>query len=93
MPLFRGAVGLEVTCEAAGDRQPWDATNYLGGIADVLEDKSRRRRDALAHLGDLAAVCAYANDRQIKEIRYREIAGAAPRYRVRIWSLDGDRSS
>lgn len=91
MPLFRGPVVLEVTCEAAADRQPWDATNYLGGIADVLEDKSRRQRNALAHLGDLAAVCVYVNDRQIKEIRYREIEGPGPRYQVRIWPLDRSR--
>jgi hypothetical protein len=89
MPLFQGPIGLEVECHADPSRQPWDATNYLGGIADVLEDKSRRRPGSLAHLGDLAGVWVYGNDRQIKEVHYQEIAGKRPRYRVRIWRLVG----
>ena len=54
-------------------------TNYLGGIADVLEDKSRRAT-AVAHLGDLAQVWLYCNDRQIKQVSYREKSESAPGY-------------
>lgn len=36
---------------------PSDATNYLGGVADVLEDKAHR--GDLTHLGPLAKVALY----------------------------------
>jgi hypothetical protein len=45
-----------------------DTTNYLGGIADVLEDKSYR--GSLGHLGELRRVSVYRNDRQIKQVTY-----------------------
>jgi hypothetical protein len=48
---------------------PSDATNYLGGVADVLEDK--KRRGDLAHLGELADFTLYGNDRQFHEVRYQ----------------------
>ncbi len=48
---------------------PSDATNFLGGVADVLEDKAHR--GPLAHLGPLADVALYANDRQLPEVSYR----------------------
>src|SRR6266480_4856888 len=46
---FSTHVGLDVTVSAPEGRDPWDATNYLGGIGDVLEDK--RHRGSLPHLG------------------------------------------
>uniref|UniRef100_UPI00193974AC hypothetical protein n=1 Tax=Nocardioides caldifontis TaxID=2588938 RepID=UPI00193974AC len=51
--------------------EAWDATNYLGGIADVLEQKTNRGA-AVEHLRDLADVWLYRNDRQIKRVSYRE---------------------
>ena len=48
---------------------PSDVTNYLGGIADVLEDKSHRTN--LTHLGDLAGVALYDNDRQFVSVSLR----------------------
>jgi len=49
-PLFpTGPLGLELRLESENE-PPSDATNYLGGVADVLEEKGRR--GALAHLGD-----------------------------------------
>ncbi len=81
-----GPIGLEVTVHASADQDPWDATNYLGGIADVLEDKGRR--GPLEHLGDRRDVALYKNDRQIREVHYRQVHGSAARYHVRIWSLD-----
>jgi DDE superfamily endonuclease len=45
---------------------------YLRRIGDVLEDKSHR--GPLEHLGMLATVWLYWNNRQIKQLSYREIA-------------------
>lgn len=62
---------------------PADAINYLGGIADVLENKSHR--GTLDHLG-LAVVGLYANDHQIKQISYRELADNNVSYTVTVQS-------
>ncbi|SCL31410.1 hypothetical protein GA0074694_5977 [Micromonospora inyonensis] len=65
-PLFPdGPLTLDVSLESPTE-PPSDATNYLGGIADVLEAK--QHRGALEHLGDLAFVALYGNDRQIQEV-------------------------
>lgn len=92
-PIAEGGVGLDVVVNVPTDQPPWDATNYLGGIADVLEDKSRR--GSLDHLGPLASVWLYRDDRQIKEISYREIASVRAAYTVTVRALtppDTDRS-
>jgi hypothetical protein len=65
--------------------RPPDATNYLGGIADVLEEKSRR--GTLDHLGELRQVWVYRNDRQIKEVSYRQLEAPDAYYTVRIREL------
>ena len=41
-PVEEGPVHLDLVLHAGPQSGPWDATNYLGGIADVLEDKARR---------------------------------------------------
>jgi hypothetical protein len=84
--IATGEVGLEVVVGKAPGTDPWDATNYLGGIADVLGDKSRRGA-AMHHLGDLAEVWLYRNDRQIKQVVYREEAGMHG-YQVTVRALD-----
>ena len=84
-PLAASPIGLDVTVTAP-DVPDSDATNYLGGIADVLEDK--RRRGPLPHLGDLADVALYDDDHQLQEVRYRWRPGAPVRYTVRVWVLD-----
>jgi hypothetical protein len=71
VPISEGRVGLEVVLTPPAGREAWDATNYLGGIADVLEDKGRRGA-AVQHLGDLVDVWLYRSDRQIKQVAYRE---------------------
>ncbi|BBY05413.1 hypothetical protein MNVI_07310 [Mycobacterium noviomagense] len=61
-----------------------DAANIVGGIADVLENKSHR--SSIEHLGDLAAVWLYRNDKQIKQITYRENPGECS-YTVTVRAL------
>jgi hypothetical protein len=85
IPIDQGQVALDVVVRSPAGHVPSDATNYLGGIGDVLEDKSRR--GALGHLGDLARVWLYGNDRQIKEISYREIEAEEMGYTVTVRPL------
>jgi hypothetical protein len=83
---FRSApLGLEMILRCPRDRNRGDATNYLGGVGDVLEHKGARR--GLEHLGDLAEVSLYDNDRQIEEVLFRWDDQADPSYRIRLWSL------
>lgn len=84
--LFTGPIGLELTVFASPDIDSWDATNYLGGVADALQEKSHLTIP-LGHFGDLINVALYQNDRQIREVRYRQEAGDSPTYRLRIWPL------
>lgn len=73
---------LEVVLESPTQPQA-DATNYLGGIGDVLEAKSKR--GPLEHLGELAAVALYTNDHQLQDVRYRWDRSSETRYWVRLW--------
>jgi len=59
-------IGLDVVVHAPAGRPPGDATNYLGGIGDVLQDKSHPANMDLSHLGGLQAVALYVDDRQIR---------------------------
>jgi hypothetical protein len=63
-------VGLEIVVSPprTGGADP---TNLLGGVSDVLEDKQHRGQ-GVEHLGDLAEVWLYGNDRDVRELRYRE---------------------
>jgi hypothetical protein len=83
-PFGRERLGLELVV-VAPSQPPSDATNYLGGVADVLEAKGRR--GALEHLRELAAVALYENDRQIEDVYYLRV-GEPTGYTVRIWALD-----
>jgi hypothetical protein len=80
-------VGLELVLHAPAGRDPWDATNYLGGVADTLQEKSRVGSLDLSHLGELREVAVFQNDRQIKELHYRERRAESPGYSVRVWHL------
>jgi hypothetical protein len=77
-------VGLSVEIRATPNDGVWDATNYLGGIADVLQDKRRLDMASRAALGDLAEVALYVDDRQIKAIDYRLARGTALSYAVAV---------
>lgn len=70
-------VGLEVTIYGEPDG---DATNYLGGIGDALQQTRR-------NLPSDTGVFLFNDDRQIREIRYRQVPSDRPRYRVRLWKL------
>jgi hypothetical protein len=90
---FRGfgsaRICLEVEVRAPAGQQPGDATNYLGGIADVLEVKKHRIKTSgpLDHLGYRKEVGLYDNDGQIKEIRYREFVSDEASYTVTVRAL------
>jgi hypothetical protein len=79
----RRLIGMRVVLRTPGE-PPSDATNYLGGIADVLEAKGHRGR--LDHLGDLAQVALYDNDRQIREVHFSHEQGPEG-YLVEFWAL------
>ena len=81
-------VGLELVVRGPG-RPPSDASNYLGGVGDVLQDKASRHNLDVAHLGELAMVALYVDDRQIREIRYAEEPADRPSYSVRIYEVGG----
>lgn len=84
-PYFgRATVGMELVLRSP-TQPPSDATNYLGGVGDVLEDKSRR--GGLTGPGELMQVALYVNDRQIQEVRYRWVPGPGMSYRLRFWAL------
>ena len=72
--------------KAPDSAPPSDATNYLGGVGDVLEAKTRR--GVLEHLGDLTQVALYENDRQIQGVHYHYERGEPARYTGRIWPLE-----
>jgi len=83
--VFRSRpIGLELTVSSPNE-PPADATNFLGGVGDVLEVKDGR--GLLEHLGDLACVGLYDNDRHIHEVHYRWRQAPDVAYVVRLWEL------
>lgn len=65
---------------------PLDATNILGGIADVLQ-ADRACNTGSSHLDDMKTESPYKNDHQIKEIQYPVKCADEPYYRIRVWVL------
>jgi hypothetical protein len=57
------------------------------GVGDVLQDKLLGRNVDISHLDGLASVALYADDRQIREIRYAEEIAGQPAYTVRIYHV------
>jgi hypothetical protein len=79
-------IGLELRVACGRDQSRSDATNYLGGVGDVLDDKARRTN--LGHLGNLASFGLYCDDRQIEEVHFHWELSQRLSYTVRLWGLD-----
>ncbi|MBF9131643.1 hypothetical protein I0C86_22130 [Plantactinospora sp. S1510] len=80
-------VDLEVVLRCPPGRRTADAATLLGGIGAVLQDKKRAADIGLAHLGVLADVVLYVDDRQIQRISYREEPAEDMSYLVRVSTL------
>ncbi|MEU4160822.1 hypothetical protein [Actinoplanes sp. NPDC026670] len=87
--VISGDICLAVVVRAPSGRPPGDATNYLGGIGDVLQDKSKPVNLDLSHLGPLQAVALYENDQQIQRVRYDVETADVPSYTVKVSALPG----
>ncbi|MFV2107190.1 hypothetical protein [Micromonospora sp. LOL_015] len=81
-------VALEVVVRRPSEHQFGHATNFLGGIGDVLQDKRNEPAGAVAHLGVLVDVALFVTDRQIQRICYREEYADDPSYQVTVAALD-----
>jgi hypothetical protein len=77
-------LGIKVTVTYSGGMTLCDLSNFLGGIADVLEDKGHRYN--IEHLGALTAVSLYDNDRQLVDTRIARRRGDIDSYTVRLWT-------
>ncbi|MFY1670083.1 hypothetical protein ACN27G_08995 [Plantactinospora sp. WMMB334] len=80
-------VALEVVLRRPPGGRTSDAATLLGGIGAVLQDKKRAADIGLAHLGVLADVALYVDDRQIQQISYREEPAEEMSYLVRVSTL------
>ena len=83
VPL-RCAVALELTLHTPLRCPPGDALNFLGGVGDVLQ---RKVPDLAAHLGPLADVVLYHDDRQIRRVRFDQRTAADLGYVVRVRAI------
>nr|BFE61028.1 hypothetical protein GCM10020063_055540 [Dactylosporangium thailandense] len=80
-------IGLDVTVRSPMPRPPGDGTNFLGGIADVLQGRRVSPNLDLSHLGEFGRVALFADDRQIQQVMYRVVSGDAPSYSVQATVL------
>jgi hypothetical protein len=81
-PVVNGPIELTVEIRGPAGGPKADLTNYLGGIADVLQN-GQPNIDT-TWLGDLAEVYLYTNDRQIVAVHGRIVTADRPGYRVII---------
>ncbi|MEW2144182.1 hypothetical protein AB0869_15360 [Micromonospora vinacea] len=80
----RDDVELDVTLRSPTRRPPGDATNFLGGIADVLQGRKASQGVDLSHLGELAGFALFDDDGQIQDIVYRVVMDSIPSYTVQV---------
>jgi hypothetical protein len=80
---YRTAIDLSVVVSTPTTAPRGDATNFLGGIADVLQRKQA------SDLGALADIAIYENDLQLRRLQYGQRASSDLGYEVRIRSFDG----
>ena len=83
VPL-RCAVSLELTLHSPLRCPPGDALNFLGGVGDVLQ---RKVPEIAGHLGPLADVVLYQDDRQIRRVRFDQRIAADLGYVVRVRAI------
>jgi hypothetical protein len=76
-------IGMELVMRPVGGLAG-DATNALGGISDSLQ--GRRTNIDLTYLGEVVDAFLFADDAQIRDVRYREEPGELG-YRLRFWVL------
>jgi hypothetical protein len=72
-------IALDVVVHSPTPRPPADATNFLGGIGDVLQGRTVSPSLNLSHLADLATVALFDDDGQIQHIIYRVKTGSGRR--------------
>jgi hypothetical protein len=80
-----GLVSLELIVRGNG-RPPGDATNYLGGVADVLQATKDHVMIDFGYLGELRDVALYVNEGQTNRVGYSEEAAERTPYVVRVTS-------
>ncbi|MFB9442838.1 hypothetical protein Dvina_15310 [Dactylosporangium vinaceum] len=76
-----------MTVRSPTPRPPADATNYLGGVGDVLQGRPVSPTLDRSHLGELGGVALFADDRQIQRVAYRVVPGDVPSYTVQVTIL------
>jgi hypothetical protein len=86
-------VGLEVAVVSPDDGNRSDATNWLGGIGDILQGKGQPRGLDLTHLADLVDVVLFDDDRQIEQLKYSWAEGGPTSYTIRVWALSSEEGS
>ena len=82
-----GPVALDLVVRCPPGHRTAEASTLLGGVCAVLQDKKRVATIGLAHLGVLVDVAAYVDDRQLKQLSYREEPAEQSSYLVRISEL------
>jgi predicted RNA-binding Zn ribbon-like protein len=84
---LRCAVALDLTLCSPVRCPPGDALNFLGGVGDVLQ---RKPLDLAGHLGTLADLALYDDDRQIRRVRFDQRTAEELRYVVRVRAIGRD---
>lgn len=88
---FSEPIGLAVTLRAPTGTVLSDATNYLGGIADVLQDKGHVANHHTIHIDhpdELMLIALFHDDRQIQEVHYHRERTTPIGYSVHVWLLE-----
>jgi hypothetical protein len=94
-PMLDGPVGLEITLFAPEDRDPWLPANYVGAISEILQAKGHLKNQQRIRVElpePLLSANLYRYERQLYDIRFRQMVASAPHYQVRVWSLVEDPS-
>lgn len=80
-------VALDVVLRRPPSHPGGDVTHFLAGIGSVLQNKRHSASVGMAHLGVLVDVALYVDDRQIRQLSYREEHADEPSYTVRVSAL------